>query len=187
VESAFEMSLIAQCAPTLAGVKPGSLFGFTAGMDENITAVLLYWNRQLSGKGLRFYLLKENNSRQLILVYRPKPVERILEDKSVSAFLEACGYRGCIKPEEYIEVLSRRMNGAPSFPHEIGVFLGYPLHDVTGFIENAGKNSRCCGYWKVYDEQDEAERSFRRFKKCTCIYRRLFESGKTVLQLTVAA
>jgi len=79
------------------------------------------------------------------------------------------------------------MSGISSFPHEIGVFLGYPLHDVIGFINNAGKNSCCCGYWKVYNEQDDARRRFRRFNKCTSSYKRLFDSGKTVLQLTVAA
>lgn len=93
----------------------------------------------------------------------------------------------CAKPEEYIEVLRSRMNSAPLFPHEIGVFLGYPLYDVIGFIKNEGKYACCCGYWKVYGEQDAAERCFQRFNKCTRIYKRLFDSGKTVLHLTVAA
>ena len=36
--------------------------------------------------------------------------------------------------------LSRKLCCSAEFPHEIGVFLGYPLGDVVGFIENRGKN-----------------------------------------------
>ena len=41
--------------------------------------------------------------------------------------------------EEAIACLKARLNLEEKFPHEIGLFLGYPLGDVIGFIENAGK------------------------------------------------
>lgn len=186
MKASFENRLIDQCAPTLAGVKPGSLFPFTPGEGENIAEVLDYWNDKLFGKGIRLCQIKGSNNRYLILVYRPKVIERILRDKKVSLFLDGFGYRGCVKPEEYIEALYRRMHSTPSFPHEIGVFLGYPLHDVIGFINNEGKNACCCGSWKVYGDRSDAERCFQRFNKCTSIYKRLFDSGKTVFQLTVS-
>ena len=72
------------------------------------------------------------------------------------------------------------------FPHEIGVFLGYPLGDVVGFIENRGLNCKCVGCWKVYCNEHEAVKTFERYKKCTGVYRRLYDYGRTVLQLTVA-
>jgi hypothetical protein len=42
------------------------------------------------------------------------------------------------------------------FPHEIGIFLGYPPEDVAAFIENDGKNYACRTHWKVYFEPDAA-------------------------------
>ena len=36
-----------------------------------------------------------------------------------------------------------------SFPHELGLLLGYPVEDVLGFIRNEGRNYLYCGYWKV--------------------------------------
>ena len=45
------------------------------------------------------------------------------------------------------------------FPHEIGLLLGYPPEDVSGFIENGGKNFLCSGYWKVYKGRQEQEGS----------------------------
>lgn len=187
VKTSFENRLIDQSAPTLAGVKPGSLFPFAAEEGEHIAEILDYWNSKLTGKGICLRQMKGSNYRCLILVYRPKMIKRILSDKKVSFFLDGIGYCGCAKPEEYIEVLRRRMNSLPSFPHEIGVFLGYPLHDVIGFINNEGKNACCCGYWKVYGDRSYAERCFQRFNMCTSVYKRLFESGKTVYQLTAPA
>lgn len=73
------------------------------------------------------------------------------------------------------------------FPHEIGVFLGYPLGDVVGFIENRGKNFTCCGCWKSYGDPDAAQKHFDQLSKCTAVYLRLFHSGTPILRLAVAA
>ena len=72
------------------------------------------------------------------------------------------------------------------FPHEIGIFLGYPLEDVIGFIENKGKNPKCSGCWKVYCNPQEAEKMFCKIKKCTAVYTDLWKQGRSVCQLTVA-
>jgi len=187
VNKTFESRLVEQGAPTLAGIKPGSLFPYASENRENVSEILDHWNGSLAGKGICLRRLSGNGNRHLLLIYRPKDLERILRNQNAALFLKESGYCGCGKPEDYIDLLSRRTNAAPPFPHEIGVFLGYPLSDVIGFIENEGKNACCCGYWKVYGERDSAERCFRRFDKCTSIYKRLFDSGKTVLQLAVAA
>ena len=86
-----------------------------------------------------------------------------------------------------IERLRERLALQRGFPHEIGVFLGYPVEDVKGFIKHNGRNSKCVGCWKVYCNQCEAERAFARFNKCREVYMRLWRQGKSVQQLTVAA
>ena len=52
------------------------------------------------------------------------------------------------------------------FPHEIGLFLGYPPADVAGFLKNDGKDCKLCGFWKVYDDVDGAVRQFVAFRRC---------------------
>ena len=76
---------------------------------------------------------------------------------------------------------------ARSRGHEIGVFLGYPLSDVVGFIENSGRNFTCCGCWKAYGDPQAAQRHFAQLRKCTAVYLRLFHSGTPILRLAVAA
>ena len=83
--------------------------------------------------------------------------------------------------------LSRKLCCSAEFPHEIGVFLGYPLGDVVGFIENRGKNFTCCGCWKSYGDPDAAQKHFDQLSKCTAVYLRLFHSGTPILRLAVAA
>ena len=83
--------------------------------------------------------------------------------------------------------LAERLCCEQDFPHEIGVFLGYPLSDVVGFIENSGRNFTCCGCWKAYGDPQAAQRHFAQLRKCTAVYLRLFHSGTPILRLTVAA
>ena len=73
------------------------------------------------------------------------------------------------------------------FPHEIGIFLDYPLGDVIGFIVNQGRNFKCAGCWKVYCDECACRKTFAKYKKCRDVYVRLWQQGRSVLQLTVAA
>ena len=76
---------------------------------------------------------------------------------------------------------------SPGFPHEIGLFLGYPLQDVLGFIENRGQGSKLVGTWKVYGDEEAARRTFARYKKCTAVYSRCLKEGTPLEKLAVRA
>ena len=68
--------------------------------------------------------------------------------------------------EQLLRCLSRRLRQSEGFPHEIGVFLGYPLEDVIGFCRHKGEGCKLCGYWKVYGDVDHAKRCFAAFDCC---------------------
>lgn len=181
----FEKSLIAHCSPTLASLKPASLFNFSYETEEELEESLTYWNAQMKEKGVRLFVLKKQKQKALIYVYRVSRLEKELKDRRKAEFLNLYGYAG-LSVEEALGHLKERLGLCEEFPHEIGVFLGYPLEDVVGFIENTGKNFRFAGLWKVYGNLDEAMRTFGKYKKCTDIYLRLWNDGRTVRQLTVA-
>ena len=61
------------------------------------------------------------------------------------------------------------------------------VNAASVFIENAGKNSKCAGCWKVYCNECETMKLFEKFKKCTRIYTKLWRQGTSVEKLTVAA
>ena len=89
------------------------------------------------------------------------------------------------KVEGALSTLCTRLCVREEFPHEIGLFLGYPLGDVVGFMEHKGKNCLCCGCWKAYTDACAAKRQFDRFNKCTCVYRRLYGEGRPLTKLAV--
>lgn len=188
MEQAFEKLLVEQCAPALAGLKPASLFRFAGGDGPSIRRLAAVWDRRLTPKGLRVMVLKEcsKTGACMIYVYRPEWLARLLRDPDNRAFLERMGYR----TEDglgMLRLLSRRFCLEREYPHEVGVFLGYPLEDVVGFIENRGWNYTCCGLWKSYGDPAAAEARFQKYRACTAAYKRRYERGTPVLQLAVAA
>ncbi|MCR5154354.1 MAG: DUF3793 family protein, partial [Lachnospiraceae bacterium] len=70
---------------------------------------------------------------------------------------------------------------------EIGIFLGYPLEDVKGFIENKGKNYKTCGLWKVYKDENFAKGIFEKCRRCTSLYCKLKAEGNPLEKIVVAA
>jgi ribosomal protein S24E len=48
----------------------------------------------------------------------------------------------------------------------VGLFLGYPLDDVQGFIKNRGSHYKLCGAWKVYGDVEKARNHFRKYELC---------------------
>ena len=107
-------------------------------------------------------------------------------DGLLRAFLTSYGYED-FSIESALGTLARHMICGESFPHEIGVFLDYPLADVAAFIENEGRNCRCVGCWKAYSNIDEARRLFALYRKCRDVYMACYQRGFGVARLTVAA
>ena len=182
----LEKYLIEHCAPTLASLKTASLFCIAVKTEEELESQLKAWNGQLQEKGLFLLVLRRNGEKALIYVCRSSHLQEDLQKPGVAGFLAEYGYQNT-DVRYALERLLKRLGEGDSFPHEIGIFLGYPLGDVMGFIQNAGKNCKCSGCWKVYCDECEARRLFAQFQKCREIYARLWNQGRSVWQLTVAA
>lgn len=181
-----EESLIIHCSPTLAGLKTGSLFTTKYTQGETLTDEIRTLNRTLAGKGLRVIPMRESGGRALIYVYRPSKLEKDFADRQVSSILEKKGYP-CDKPEQCVVYLAKKLQEGQPFPHEIGLFLGYPPEDVQGFIENKAENFKCIGCWKVYGDVEQAQKKFDMFKKCSDIYYAQWLKGFSIERLTVGA
>jgi hypothetical protein len=182
----FEEYLIGNCSPTLASLKTGSLFcaGYTSW--EEMQYQLEYWNQALESKGVFLTVLRRSPSRALVYLCRKSHLLRDLQQKDIQAFLKKQGYTD-FSLEGALRKLKENMTEKADFPHEIGLFLGYPLEDVEGFLLHGGQNCKCTGCWKVYGNEQHAQKQFARFRKCQQVYRRLWEKGTSIRRLTVAA
>ena len=181
-----EENLVRQCAPTLAGIKTGTIFPVSFETKAELTMDIRDLNRILVPKGLRLLpLCYRENRTALLYLYRPSELRKDLKDQLAGTLLAEAGYpnKGS---EQCVAYLARRFRSGGEFPHEVGLFLSYPPQDVLGFIENRAVNYKCAGLWKVYGDVEQAQRLFARYRKCTDIYCELWRAGSGIGQLAVA-
>lgn len=188
ISRTFEAVLVRQCAPTLAGMKPGSIFCFNHSPLEVSRQKVCQWNKQLAPFGLTVQILLErpSSSSVIVFVYRHNRLEQMLSDDAYQSFWAQAGYERT-NLDDLLEQLAQRLRTQPEFPHEIGVFLGYPLRDVIGFIENHGRNFTCCGFWKSYGDPAEMQVCFACYRRCIQTYVAMFEQGIPIERLAVPA
>ena len=182
----LERLLIEHCSPTLASIKTGNLFTVSYDNRTQLKEVVRIWNERFRSKGITVYVLKAGGGKAMLYVYRKARLKEDLKKSGVKLFMKSCGYSST-EVDYAVRRLSGRISESESFPHEIGLFLGYPLGDVIGFIDNGGKNCKLTGYWKVYCNEEEAEKTFKKFSKCRSVYSKLWEQGRSVMQLTAAS
>ena len=154
-----EEILIRQGAPTLAGIKTGSLFPCPCEDREALLSDIRQLNRRLSPKGL------------CLLPIRFLAGQAGYEDESCA---------------RYVARLACRFRESGEFPHEVGLFLSYPPENVKGFIDHRANDFKCAGLWKVYGNEEKARSLFTKYRKCTEIYCTLWQSGSRLEQLAVA-
>lgn len=160
----FEEMLAFHSAPTLLGVKCANLFAVHQN-EFSADDIEEYFGSMGALKGLSVRCLCRCKSRALVYVYQKELLEMWLLNERTAAFLEGYGYSRTLTINEKLDILEQRIS-CENFPHEFGVFLGYPLDDVLGFIENKGANCLFCGFWKVYSDPEGAQKTFNDYVNC---------------------
>ncbi|MBQ9301211.1 MAG: DUF3793 family protein [Clostridia bacterium] len=176
--------VIRHCAPTLASIKTANLFSCAFAERQQMLDYVRQLNVRMQGKGVKVLPLRYRDGLGLIYVFRPARLSRDLQDCTACRLLRECGYP-CTDENACLRHLMQRLNQQADFPHEIGLFLGYPPEDVDGFISRRDQ-CKCCGYWKVYGDVDAAKRTFACYRKCSDVYWRLWRAGRSMERLTVA-
>ena len=177
------------CSPTLAGIKTGNLFSCECDDYKNLIKDVRRVNSILLKKGIKAIPVRCLNNRVLIYLYRPSFLEKDLCYKDTAILLKKLGYN-VENMTQCVMCLKNKLKNLKSnkeFPHEIGLFLGYPYEDVKGFIDNKGECSKCVGCWKVYGDEKAAQELFDKSRKCTEIYCRLYGRGSSLEKLTMTA
>lgn len=149
-------------APTIAKEKVSSLVIFNNRNERNLYK---YWEKhkkEIEIKfPLKFYELKKDDKIVVVLFYNEEKLKKILLQEKNLNFLKRFGYKKNMDIEECLKLLSSRYENA--CPHEIGVFLGYPIDDVVEFIDCPNKQCLMLGYWKVYHNLEKAKDIFKKY------------------------
>lgn len=179
----MEKKIIEHCSPTLAGIKCGSMFKYTETSRSMNEVERL--NSLLNPRGISIKILFSCAKRDLILVYREDMISERLSLSDVSELLGHEYDRSSVP--SCLTTLSAKMYSEGAIPPEIGIFLGYPIEDVKGFMEHEGRHSKAVGCWKVYGDENNAAKTFTKYKKCRDVFVKKYESGCPIAKLAVLA
>ncbi|WP_455717750.1 DUF3793 family protein [Anaerosporobacter sp.] len=157
----IKTKLALNCSPVLTGLKISNLF-----IVSNEYERMLY--EIFKGSPISISIVLRTKEKTTFLLYNKSRVEEYLEDEKVKELMYTFGYENPTLYSVLVELRGRyrkyKEEGA-EFPHELGILLGYPVEDVTGFIENKGMNFLYTGYWKVYGNVNEAMNIFHMFNQ----------------------
>jgi len=176
----FQNKLVTHASPTLMKMKTGSLFCVNKIDIPNIEDCIHYFNKHLSSHHIQICLLKDCQSRHMIYLYHEEKLVHTLKQSEIQAFLNEYGY-DTSSIHAAMNCLRIRLQ-SDAFPHEIGVFLGYPLYDVKQFICQDHPH-KCIGNWKVFGNEKNARKKFQRIKYCSNEMMRKIEQGHTIIDI----
>ena len=186
-----EHVLARHAAPCLAGIKTANLVAF----PSNDIRWCNTYNELLNVQGIFFTPLCVFRNRAQILIYRKDLLHAHCSKPEICDALRSFGYcpesglKAIItRLKERMEVFSsEHVYGKRIFPHEIGLFLGYPVDDVFQYVRTGGKNCLFCGYWKVYSNPERALQVFHQYTECKERFALQIKRGMTLSEIVRAA
>lgn len=182
----IDQLLVMRCAPTLAGLKIAALVCVPVESMDQYEKMIDKYNERFNKSGLYFTTLWSCGNRQVVYIYRKQKVRDYLCQVEVAKFLTEYGYDLATDINKTIKYLAMRFHKESTFPHELGVFLGYPLEEVKAFIQYQGNDAIMCGEWKVYHNLEFAKQEFSKYEKCRKCYIEMYNQGVEVDRLVIA-
>lgn len=161
--------LMIKLAPVLLGVKPAGMVRLTncgrIGGGAQCDLFCLYQREILEALHLECRILRNDGIDLVVLFFRRAVLERTLASSEAAGFLKECGYPSGQGMAAILEELTMRCRQGENFPHEIGIFLGYPLKDVRGFIEDRPAcRTVPRGLWRVAGDPAESLAAMEKFR-----------------------
>lgn len=177
----LRLQIVISCAPVIKGIKAGGMIILSKDMAG------IVWNSLLKSE-LSVHILYQSSQKIILYVYQKELLTSVLKKPNVQEFLKIYGYLE-EDTQAKLKILTERVKifyrEKEEFPHEIGVFLEYPLEDVIGFIKNQGRHFLLSGYWKVYHDIEKAKEICRSYDRAKEELVKDILDGKTLTELWI--
>lgn len=151
-------------------------------LKENTSFKPSIWheNKELISKktGLSFFEFITPKG-VLVFLYEKNSLKKVLSHPYCLKILKREDYEMEQSLNYYFKKLQEKFK--TTFPHEIGLFLGYRPEDVEVFIRCHKENRSCRScfthYWKVYHPSKEVFDLFTRFDKINLLFAKDLSKG----------
>jgi hypothetical protein len=147
--------LMMESSEVLGGVKPANLVSLvnrTRPCGRNLYQLWQSHHNELSNRldNIRFKVLQTRERALLLFCYNPHHLESHMSHAGIRVLLKKAGYDTTLSSESLLTELCCRFESSGVFPHEIGLFIGYPAKDVAAFMGLVTLPFACQGPWKIY-------------------------------------
>lgn len=163
--------LLLECAEVLVGIKPANLISLVnraRPCGRNLYQLWQRHHKELTVRlaDLTFIVMQTRQRALLLLCYNHDQLERHLAHAGIRTLLRKAGYKADASCEALLGELCRRMGRNDSFPHEIGLFIGYPAKDVAAFMGLVKLPFACQGLWKIYGNPEQSLGLAEQYRCC---------------------
>lgn len=165
--------LIENLAPLVLGIKPSVLLNMSLEQEMNWKELQELITRQ---KTLQLKEIRELKGRLQVFFYQRERLDSLLQQEPVHEFLTSLGYPEHHSLDAYLSLLQHKIVSR-KFPHEIGVFLGYPLKDVLGFMGLLPLPYRKTQDWRIYGDETPSNEIYEKYRQARNIMRKLAVSN----------
>ena len=124
---------------------------------------------------ITYRIITTHDGGKRVLFINEKSMEKVLVNKRCINFLKFVGYSSDYELNDYMDELVFRLQ-SEEFPHEIGVFLGYPLKDVLGFMGYGNKELVEVRNWRIYGDKEISYKVYNSFMRDKAIMKDMTEN-----------
>lgn len=154
------------CAPLILRLKPATMLM----IPHN---EVFEYERLARFHQLCYVRLYESATKYAMLFYDWDYLCMHLQQDTNRSLLHSMGYANT-SLEVMFSTLSTRIQAyyerTGEYPHEIGIFLGYPYDDVRAFMKSGAEKVLYRGYWNVYDNVECAKYMFQTYDRVRSVF-----------------
>ncbi len=156
--------LVEILAPVLVGSKPAELISlpkYDCQLRNKLEKIEKYFGMC---QKILYRVFSYKDSSIKVLFYNPTILNFHLTERKNLKFLKSLGYPKEYTLYAYLKCLIDKIEKG-SIPDEIGVFLGYPLKDIIGFMGHPSLKLTKVKGWRVYGDPRLSDMKFEEILK----------------------
>lgn len=157
----FINAFVVSLSPVLCGVKPIHLFSLKKSdmaRGEKLSKIDYFFS---NCDRISYRIFECSDESIKVIFYNNKALDGALSEHKNLNFLKSHGYPMDYSMDSYLEHLISKLKAGVD-AHEMGIFFGYPLKDVMGFMGHPKLRFTKMTGWKVYGDPKKSDEVYKR-------------------------
>lgn len=163
-EDSFIKWIVGSLGHVILGAKPAEIMSFPLKDTSTKEKIKKIEEAFSICNHISYEISYYKNSSIKVIFYNIKVLDQSLKDNRNLRFLKSIGYPSEYSLDSYLKQLIKKIDMG-IIPDEIGIFLGYPLKDVIGFIGHPSLKLTKINGWRVYGDSRISDMKHNEFIK----------------------